>query len=85
MGSLMVREGGGMSTVAKVAVGVVACYAALHVLPLILGASFLAGIVGLAVVGMAFSALMWVLNAAVWVGVPVLVILFILGMLKDDD
>lgn len=82
--SLIVREGGGMSTVAKVAVAVVVCWAGLHVLPMILGAGFVVGILGMAFVGLLMGALSWVLSIGLWLGVPVLVIAVIAALVSED-
>ena len=85
MGSLMVRSDSGMSTVGKVAVGVVVCYVALQVLPLILGASVIVGVFGLAAITLLVSLITTLLSAAVYIGVPILFIAFLVSVFAGDD
>ena len=73
-----------MATVGKLAVGVVACYLALQVLPLILGASVLVGVFGLAFLSMVLGLLTTLLTAGFYIGIPLLFIVFIVSLVSDD-
>ena len=85
MGSLMLRSESGMSTVGKVAVGVVVCYVALKVLPLVLGASIIVGVFGLAAITMLIGLITTLLSTAVYIGVPILFIAFLVSIFSGDD
>ncbi len=81
----MVRSDSGMSTVGKVAVGVVVCYAALKVLPIILGASIIVGVFGLAAMTMIIGLITTLLSTAVYIGIPILFIAFLVSIFSSDD
>lgn len=85
MGSLMVRKKGSMSTVAKVGVGLVACYVALHVLPAVIGAGIVVGFLGLAITGMIVSVITSLLSLALYVGVPAFALLFLISLFASKD
>lgn len=85
MGSLMVRKKSNMALVKTIGGGLVLCWVGLHVLPVVVGAGVMVGLLGLALTSLLVSAVTWTLSIALYVGVPVFLVAFALSMFSKDD
>ena len=85
MGHLMVRKKSGLALAGKIGVALVVCWVALQVLPMVLGAGIVVGILGLAVTGIVVNLLSWMLSIGLYIGVPVFAILFLISLFSRDD
>ncbi len=85
MGKSLVPRKSGLTLAGKVGVGLLVCWAAVQVLPLVIGASFLVAVFGAAAVGIMFSVLSGLLSLAIYLGLPIFIILILVSMFSSDD